>query len=160
MAVTTENSTQYGYQISIPPTQMESNVFNGKLRMFKVEFTQGAAAGDATSVARMLKLPAGKVTLMAGLSQLKVSALGASRTFDFGWEAYQDQDGTAVTADPNGVTDGVDVSAAATVTLGNQLANGTYTFESRGGVVLAAQINDGTIPAAATIKGFIVVVVE
>lgn len=33
----------------------------------------------------------------------------------------------------------------------------TYTFESQGSVTLTAQINDGTIPDAATLDGYVVI---
>jgi len=36
----------------------------------------------------------------------------------------------------------------------------TYLFESQGGVTIDAQINDGTIPIAATLMGHFVYVVD
>jgi len=119
------------------------------------EFTQGSSAGDAGSLAYLVKLPAGKVRVLLPLSRIANSALGASRTMDLGWAAYTNDDGTAVAADPNGLDDGIDVSSAAATNPSGTIGGAeTKLFESQAGVVLTAQINDGTIPAAATLKGY------
>ena len=162
MAVTTENSTEYANVVASPPVMNKTADWHGRMRLMFFEFTQGAAAGDAGSIARMVKLPAGKVRVILPLSRIAFSAMGAARTMDLGWEAYNDDDGNdAVAADPNGLDDGVDVSGAGSVNPGGTVGGAeTYLFESAEGVVLTAQINDGTIPAAATLKGYIVYVVD
>ncbi len=162
MAVTTENSTEYANSVASPPVMNKTADWHGRMRLMFFEFTQGAAAGDATSIARLVKLPAGKVRVILPLSRIAFSALGAARTMDLGWEAYNDDDGyNAVLADPNGLDDGVDVSAAGSVNpAGTVGGDETYLFESAEGVVLTAQINDGTLPVAATLQGYIVYVVD
>ena len=89
-----------------------------RLRIAFFEFTQGSSAGDATSTATLVKLPAGKVRLILPLSYIGASALGSSRTMDLGWQAYVNDAGTTVAADPNGLDDGIDVSSATTSTPG------------------------------------------
>ena len=162
MAVTTENSTEYALTVAVPAKVPFVHQLHGRLRIAFFDFTQGAAAGDATSVARLVKLPAGKVRLLLPLSRIAYSAIGTARTMDLGWEAYNDDDGNdAVAADPNGLDDGVDVAAAGSVNPGGTIGtHETKLFESAAGVVITAQINDGTIPAAATLKGYFVYVVD
>lgn len=155
MAVTTEYSTEYASAIN-SKTPVDVNKWGGKVKIQFFEFTQGAAAGDAGSYAYLCKLPPGTVRVLLKQSFLGTSAMGTSRTLDLGWAAYTGQDGVAVNADPNGLDDGVDVSSAATTTPGGTVGGSeTYLFSSQGGVAITAQINDGTIPAAATIKGYI-----
>lgn len=155
----TQNSTQYAQGIAQPPTMVESNQWNGKMRFYEFDWT--AAAGSAGDTVALIKIPAGKVRLVLPLSRIAFSAFGASRTMDLGWEAYTDSDGAAVAADPNGLDDGVDVSGAGSVNPSGTVGGAeTYLFDSRGGVVITAQINDGTIVAANTLKGYFVTVHE
>jgi len=161
MAVTTESSTEYALTTNVPAKMPASHQWHGRLRIATCEFTQGSSAGDAGSLAYLVKLPAGKVRLILPLSRLGYSAMGTGRTMDLGWLAYTDDDGDAVVADPNGLDDGVSVATAGSVNPGGTVGGGeTYLFESQGGVTLTAQINDGTIPAAATIKGYFAYVVD
>ena len=161
MAVTTEDSTQVANHDAVPVVNNPTHESHGRLRYYHFEFTQGAAAGDAGSLARLVNLPAGKARVVLSLSRVAFSALGAARTMDLGWEAYTDDNGDAVAADPNGLDDGVDVeNAGAVIPAGTIGTHETKLFESQGGVVLTAQINDATIPAAATIMGHFAVVVD
>lgn len=162
MAVTTEYSTEYAASFNThPPTIDESTVQYSKIRIYGFNFTQGAAAGDAGSFAYLYRLPAGKVALLHASSFYKFSAMGTARTMDLGWAAYKDKLGTAVVADPNGIADGTNVAAAGTLHgSGGVLSNGYKEFESSTGVDITAQINDGTIPAAATIAGYLCCAVE
>lgn len=162
MAVTTEGSDQYDESNTTVPAKVpETHEWAGRMRIAFFEFTQGAAAGDATSIAQLIKLPAGKVRLILPLSRIHFSALGSSRTMDLGWESYVDDDGDTVAADPNGLDDGVDVSSAGSVNpAGTVGTHETYLFESKVGVVITAQINDATIPIAATLKGYFFYVID
>ena len=160
MAVTNQSSTEYENQTSVNPDFTEANVSTGKVRIQQITFTQDGA-GDATSTVDLIKLPAGKVTLVGALSKLDVSAFGASRTLDVGWGAYTKADGTGVDADPDGLDDGLDVAAASQISLGSELLNGgVKVFDNRKGVKLLGTVAGGTIPDGATIKGFIAYVVE
>lgn len=162
MAVTNQSSTEYTAQTASPPTVQETTVIHGRVRFAKVTHTQDGA-GDATSTVDLIKLPAGRVRLLGPLCQLRFSAFGAARTLDVGWTAYTDIDGAAVVADADGLDDGIDVSSAGTMPLGTNTAvtdGDTYEFESDDGVVLQATVLGGTIPDAATIKGFIAYVVD
>lgn len=152
MAVVNENSTEYAQQIATgAQTFLRPDQFHGRLRIVSGDFTR-AAQGDAGSLCNMIRLPAGNVRLILGLSYLTGSAYGAARTLDLGWAAYNDFDtGAAVAADPNGLDDGVDVSSAWTLTPGGTVGGAEeYLFQSRDGVILTAQVNDGTWDAAET----------
>lgn len=154
MAVTIEKSDQITNVEAEPIVFLHPTDNHGRMRSSFFTFTQGAAAGDAASFAYVVTIPAGKVRVYLPLSRVAFSALGSARTMDIGWLAYTDEDGTAVVADPNGLDDGVDVSSAGSViptgTLGT---HETKLFQSQSGVTLTLQINDGTIPAAATLDG-------
>lgn len=159
MAVTQEKSDQITNQEATPPVMSNVDTLRGKLKILRFSFTQGAAAGDAGSLAELCKIPAGVVRVFLEKSYIAVSALGAARTMDTGWLAYVDTNGDAVVADPNGLDDGVDVSSAvAFKPIGTVGGDETYLFESNGGLTLTAQVNDGTIPVGATIGGYIVYV--
>ncbi|MEP4379757.1 MAG: hypothetical protein ABJ215_01150 [Alphaproteobacteria bacterium] len=162
MAITTENSTQYANTLAEPRVANPTHDAHGRLRFARFNFTQGAAAGDAGSLARLVKLPKGKVRVILPLSRLAHSALGASRTLDLGWEAHVGDDGSgAVAADPNGLDDGVDVSSAGAFVPGGTLGGDeTQLFESLDGVVITGQVNDGTIPAGATLDGYLAYVMD
>lgn len=156
---TDQNSTQYANQIAVPPVIMEAGVNYGKLRVAQFNFTQ-SGVGSAASVARLYRLPAGKVTLYCGQSQVKTSAMGASRVLDIGYAQYIGQTGTTVSAAAAAINNDIDVENAATTVPGAVLADGTITFTSRAGVVLIATVAGGTIPDAATIQGTWVYAVE
>ena len=159
MAVTTEKSDQITNQEASPPVMSGVDTLRGKLKILRFTFTQGTAAGDATSTMELVKVPAGVVRVFLALSRITTSAFGAARTLDIGWQAYTDTNDAAVAADPNGLDDGVDVSAAVSYNpIGTVGEDETYLFESNGGVTIEAQVNDATIPAAATINGYFVYV--
>ena len=173
MAATIETSVELANQLAHPPVEMESNYIYGKLRVYLVNFTQGAAAGDAaTSRQRLIRLPAGKIRLLAASSWLKNSAYTATAVIDVGWEAYRDKSGAVVVADLDGIVVGRLATASTTWNLamadddvaGAQGAgisdNLTKVFESSSGVVITASNRTETIPAGATLKGYIVVAVE
>ncbi len=170
MAVTTETSVELANQLAHPPVEMESNYIYGKTRVYLVSFTQGAAAGDATSTARLIRLPAGKIRLLAASSWLKNSAWTATAVLDIGWEAYRDKSGAVVAADPDGIVVGMTVATASTAwslaapTGGTQGAgisgDLTKVFESSSGVVIAGATRTAGIAAGGTLKGYIIVAVE
>lgn len=161
MAVTAEKSTQIANVEAVPAVHMHPDDLHGKMKIIRFNFTQGAAAGDATSTQQLVKLPPGRWRVMLALSRIAHSAFGAARTLDLGWQAYTDKDGVAVAADPNGLDDGVDVSAAGNYNPGGTIGGDeTKLFESSDGVTIEAQCNDGTIPAAATLDGYLVAVAD
>ena len=135
MAITTENSTQYARTVATPSKKVTVPDWHARLRFMFFEFAQGSSAGDAGSIARLIRLPAGRCRVILPLSRLSCTAMGSSRTMDLGWEAYTNEDGTAVVADPNGLHE-------------------TKLFDSQDGVVITAQINDASLPAADTIDGW------
>ena len=153
-------TTQFdSYINATPPVKIEANQWNGKLRFYEFDIT--TVAGSDGDTIGLIKLPAGKQRIVLPLSRIAFSAFGAARTMDLGWEAYTDQDGTAVAADPNGLDDGIDVSGAGSVNPGGTVGGAeTYLFDSRDGVVITAQINDAAIGAGETLDGYLIVVQE
>ena len=161
MAITTQDSAQLANTAAEPRVMNPTTEAHGRLRFARFSYTQ-SGAGDAGSVARLIRLPKGRVRIVLPLSRVAFSAMGASRTLDLGWEAYAAADGSGdVAADPNGLDDGVDVSSAgAVVPAGTVGSDETMLFDSMAGIVLTAQINDGTIPDAATLSGHIAYVMD
>jgi hypothetical protein len=157
MAVTTEFSTQFTAGHITQGGKNDNVNYGASLQTFRFTFTQGAAAGDATSVQKLIKVPPGKWTMYCPQSFAQWSAFGAARTLDIGWEAYVDKDGVAVSADADGIETVIDVSAAGQQAgLGDGVAAGVgrcIDFTSRDGVNIVASVLGGTIPAAAKISG-------
>ena len=147
MAVTTEYSTeitaldQDGYTPNGPTEQ------GGVVRVAHFNFTQGGAAGDAGSLAVLCQMPSSRVRLLG--IRAAVSALGASRTMDFGHLGYTQPDDTEVAADPDGFDADNDVSSAIVLDIQPDVV-----IEAKAAWRLTTQVNDGTIPAGATIKGY------
>ena len=162
MAITTENSNQVANTVAVPRIQNPTHEAHGRLRFARFNFTHAPAAGDAGSIARLVKLSKGKVRVILPLSRVAHSALGASRTLDLGWEAHISDDGSGeVAADPNGLDDGVSASSAGAFVPGGTLGGDeTKLFESLDGVVITGQINDGTVPAGATLDGYLAYVMD
>lgn len=161
MAITTQDSTQIANTAAEPRVKNPTTDAHGRLRFARFSFAQ-SGAGDAGSIARLVRLPKGKVRVILPLCRVAHSAMGAARTMDLGWQAHKADDGSGdVAGDPNGLDDGVDVAAAGAVVPGGTLGGDeTRLFESLDGVVLTAQINDGTIPDAATLAGHIAYVMD
>jgi len=154
MAVTIQNSSQYAKASAVPPTLNAVTDWHGRVRKYFFDFTQ-SAAGDAGSLVYAVKIPAGKIRLYLPASRIYFSAMGTARTLDIGWLAYNTPDGTVVAADPNGLDDNVDVSSAGSVNPGGTIGtHETKLFDSREGVTLTLQVNDGTLPDAATFSGY------
>lgn len=149
MGVTTERSTlvqvQEGTIASILST-LGSSALRAQVMPFS--FTQGAAAGDATSTAALVKMPAGKHKVL-GIAVV-CSAFGASRVLDIGYEAHTNTAGAAVNADADAFKNDLDVSAAAT----SLIALNT-DMDSAAGYVVNATVAGGTIPAGATLAGWV-----
>ena len=157
--MTQEKSTQIENLEAQPPVGIPTTDWKGALRIMRFEFAQGATQGAAGSLAELVKLPAGNIRVLLHLSRINHADMGASRTMDLGWLAYTEPDGTAVPADPNGLDDSVSVAAVGSFVPGGTLGGDeTKLFQSKSGVTLTAQINDGTLQAAKTIGGTIVYV--
>lgn len=160
MAVTTEKSTQCANIDARTLVNVDENC--SKVRIKRFSFTQGAAAGDATSTATLVYLPAGRIRVLADQSRLTWSAFGASRVLDVGYAAYTAEAGTTTSAAPAAFDDDIDVSTAGTANLGSDItsADKTQYFASRNGIVVKAVVAGGTIPVGATLSGYILYSVE
>jgi hypothetical protein len=96
-------------------------------------------------------------------STIAVSAMGASRLLDLGFQKYTDVDGNPVSADQDGILDGVDISSAVNssfIDLGSTVAAPVYELglELTGQTDILATVTGGDIPNAATIKGILLMV--
>jgi hypothetical protein len=128
------SATTYSEQLDdlmSDPVVMPNHNTAGKLGAIYFSYEQIAtgSAGDNIIIAH---LPAGKVRLIGPLSWIKGSMTPTA--IDIGWLAYTDRDGDDVSADTDGIEDGVDWHAAGNHYLGAQLTNGTKEFDSRDGV--------------------------
>ena len=152
MAVSNESSDLMVNADAIPPRLNARDRSKSELWYEEFNFTQSATPGDATSTARLCKVPANaRVDMVA--SWVQYSAFGAARVLSFGWEAHTKLDGTAVTANPAGFTAGLDVSAAGAGAIGSSPTKTALVRTMEGEAVLVAAVTGGTIPAGATLRG-------
>lgn len=161
MAVTNESSTEYLKTTdprtygSLTPEQAPKDI-----KFVPFTFTQGAAAGDATSTAQLAFLEGGRFVVLPKLSFIDWSAFGAARVLDIGLSAYTDEDGNTVAAAPTAFDEDIDVSAAGRAAMGSDIAavtGGRFLVKSRSGVTIVATVAGGTIPAGATLTGYLAV---
>lgn len=148
MGVTTERSAAVQVKEGTATTSLTRLQQQIQVGIMPIDFTQGAAAGDATSTMALCKMPAGKHKVLNIV--LVTSAFGSSRTLAVGYEAHTNEAGTAVSASANAFKAAYDVSSSATtlVTLNTDM-------DSASGYVINSVVAGGTIPAGATIKGYV-----
>jgi len=162
MAVTTQESTEYeNIFTDVPSNANGTTEWEGRVRIGYFTCNQ-SGAGDATSSFALVKLPAGKVRLLAASSSAYCNWTTASATIDLGWDAYTDLDGNAVAADVNGIDDGTSVESAGTISFGTALnaTGGTKVFESKSGVVIRASSTDTAIADDDDLVGYLLYVVD
>lgn len=171
MAVLHEYSDAYtNSYVTVPPV-MNMPTEDGGVLMLKYFKHAFSATADVTSDVALCKLPPGRVRLFLPLSWAYINWTTGSQTLDLGWDAYTDMDGATVTADPDGLIDGLDVDALgfrnfvgnATgalntnfTTAGVETLGGTYLFQSKSGVVIRATTQDQAGVSGDTIAGFFV----
>ena len=161
MAVTTQKSTEYTNATANPVVQNAVHDYHGRVRIAYFTHDQDGA-GDATSSVALCALPAGKVRVLLASSSAYVNWTTGSATLDLGWDAYTNTDGTAVSADPDGLVNGLNVDTAGYQTFGAGTAatGGTYLFESQGGVVLRATSQDQALASGDDLVGYMMYVVD
>lgn len=149
MAVTNELSDQFVQQTSNPVVHIAPTELSGRQRVAFFNFTQGVAAGDANSTIELLKMNVGRFRMTE--IDLISSVFGASRVLSIGHRAAVALDGFTVIAENlTFFATGIDVATA--------VARKTYVnkkLETFKGATLVAKCTGGTIPAAATVEGFI-----
>lgn len=149
MGVTTERGLIVNAREGTVTTALTRLQQGAEINYMPIEFTQSAAAGDATSTQALTVMPAGKHKVLSIV--LVTSAFGSSRVLDVGYEAHTKTDGTtAVTASANAFKDDLDVSSAATTRIEINKA-----MDSISGYVINSTVAGGTIPAGATITGYV-----
>ena len=163
MAVTTQKSVEYTNATASPVTLNEPNAYHGRVRIAYFTHDQDGA-GDAGSTVSLCKLPAGKVKVLLHSSAMYVNWTTGSQTLDLGWQAYTDGDGNTVAADPDGLIDGLDVDTAGYIAMSGALAGikalgGTYTFNSKDGVIIDAKAISALV-SGDDIAGYLLYVVD
>lgn len=156
MAITFETSTEIANHLSQPRVANAPVFEHGVLRYRNFTFTQ-VGAGDIGSTVDLMTIPNGDVRLVFPLSRIRWSAFGAARTLDIGYKAYTDLlTNLPVVAAPAAFDDDIDVSAAGNAALGSDATEPkTPRFESKDGLTIYATVAGGTIPAGATLNGFL-----
>ncbi len=163
MAITTQESIEYNKAYTdVPPEKLDTATWKGRVRSMFVSHTQDGV-GDIGSSVALCKLPAGKVRLLGRSSQLYVNWVTGSETMDAGWDAYTDEDGNTVAADPNGLDAAVDVDAVGYFPLCSvqvALDAGTYLFDSKDGVTIRVTSPTVALADGDTIAGVIYYVTD
>lgn len=166
MAVTTQYGTEYTSVFQTKPASLVgTHTWHGRLRSAYVSHVQ-SGAGDATSSVALCKLPPGSVRLILPMCYFYVNWTTASATLDLGWDAYTDLSGSAVTADADGLVNGISVDTADVIgfeELTSSAGTGapattgyTKVFQSKDGVVIRATSQDVAIADADALYGVIV----
>lgn len=161
MALTAEKSVQLANGDLLPDVKNQTTASRGKKRVEYFSFTQSAAVGDANSTVDLVELPAGRKRILLTECYVAVSALGASRTLDLGYTAYRDFSGATVAGVENALLNARDVSSAtgAALTVA-AAADPTLLIESANALLIQAKVEAGTLPAGATMRGYITYVTD
>lgn len=153
MAVTIQDSTEYTVQSSRSQDKQNAFTIGGKTRRSFFSFTQ-SGAGDAGSLANLVKLPAGAVKVLG--AWLNADAMGSSRTLDFGHGGYTDMDGDSQAADRDAFKADIDVSSAVDAFQPfNAAGQMGVEITSKDGFVVSAQVNDASLPDTTKIFGYV-----
>jgi len=153
MAITNLNSVQVARILAGAIKNLTTDLL-GRMRKYRFDFDQGAAAGDAGSTVVLAIIPAGYTRLYLLECLIAFSAFGAARTLDIGHSAYTDRDGNAVAANTDAFVDGLDVSGAGTANFAGVIGGEeTFLFESLDEITILATVGVDTIPADATLNG-------
>lgn len=133
------------------PTRADCPVF---VKHFHYKNLTGAALADGTIIDLGPVLGQG---IVLPQSNVQVSALGASRVFNLGFNSYTNQDSNAaVDGKITALLSAVDVSAAWSHDLSSQTSDANPGgLELFGAANLICSVTGGTIPANATIDGTI-----
>lgn len=162
MPVTNESSSQFKKDSAPTTNGINQHYDQGVPKYWFFSFTQGAGAGDANSTIDLRQLPPGKFRIVGQASYVRTSAFGASRTLDIGHTGYTQPDGTAVAADEDALHSAADVSSAGGFVPADEIYGagngGTFLVNSATVVTIEAKVEGGTIPAGATIDGYIVTI--
>jgi hypothetical protein len=135
---------------------VQSREYLGRVRVARFTYTNTTGGTLAAgSKFRLVKLPANRVIVLGRLSNLKHSALGASRVAKIGHEAYISRANVPVAEGDDALATGLDLATAGVKHMDGNIATADtqLAYDSRDGVVLFATITGGTIPNGATIKG-------
>jgi hypothetical protein len=162
MAVTTfatEYSTQWGKHINLgtnfPGTPMRQPDDGGNGRYFWFTFTQGAAAGDATSTMGLVILPAGRWRI-AGVVFDNSAMTGA--TVSIGHGAYTTSEGVPVAASAAAFASAVSTATASTTSVQMNVPAGKKIIDSRTDVQIYATVAGAVVPAGATLNGYVLAI--
>jgi len=133
----------------------------GKGQMFALRSSPPVAgsyaSGDANSTIDLVVVPPGKFVMLGDLCRIRHSAFGTGRTMDVGWAAYTNEDGTAVTADEDGIHSAADVAAAGSfVPLDELGVSAMKLFDSREGVTIKVKIEAAALSSGETIDAYFV----
>lgn len=153
MAQTFLNSTQIAKFLAGGIKNLTTDVL-GRMRKYRFDFDQGAAAGDIGSTVSLIQIPPGSTRIYLRDCLVAFSAFGAARTLNIGYAAYKDRDGNDVAAAPAAFVSALDVSAAGTSSFAGVVGGEeSFLFESQDAVTILATVAGGTIPVDATLNG-------
>ncbi len=166
MAITTQESVEYAQvYTTVPASNLNTTEKHGRQRVAFFTHEQ-VGTGDTGSSVALAKLPPGRVRLLLSNSWAYVNWPTAAAKLDLGWDGYTDMAGAAVTADPDGMVDGMDVDTVgirqfSTSTVAGVIATGyTKLFESKDGVVIRATAQDNAQVTGDDLVGYLTYVVD
>lgn len=125
--------------------KINASADNAKLRIACFDFKQGTGAGTAGSTADLVVLP-GLCRIVPALSRITTSNLDA--TLNIGLRAYKDVEGTVIAEDD----DALAAALTGDATSKDLNVEGYIDVDAQSSVTVFAK---GTLPANATLKGYI-----
>lgn len=162
MAITTQYSPEFDQDFQAPALALFDQ---GQYRKIVLPFNfLQSGAGDAGSIAKLRKLPPGRLIFFPLESYITWEAFGAARVLDIGFEAYTEPDGDAVVAAAALFDNDIDVSSAGGAALGSDYGQATVAnvgqmreFWSKAGVAIVATVAGGTIPTGTNLTGYLTI---
>jgi len=149
MAITTESSLEHADQTANPVVKLGNDELQGKVVIAHFDFTQGVAIGDDGSFINFINLPGGKIRILK--FEFATSAFGTARVLKIGNTAALALDGkTAIAADDDAFAVALDLSSAVDI---SDLSD--TVIETFDGFTVQGTVTGDTIPAGATLKGYI-----
>lgn len=153
MAVTNQKSTQLNIIDGggAAGVRVESSEVNERTMVVRWSFTQ-QGVGDPGSTVDIWRVKSGS-RLLSTVSDVQNSAYGAGVTYDLGWPAYTEPDGTPVAADPDGIAAAIDGNTTTRKVIAD-VTGAPRDVLFQGDALIQATINGGAgIPDAATMTG-------
>ncbi len=133
---------------------------HGKIRYAFWSFKAPAGGLAANDTINVLYMPANRIRVLPSMSRIEHSALGTGRTLDLGHREYLNR---PVKQPPQAENGTVFINGKSVAAAGNDVKWSDvlkYDLYSQNGITFFATIKGGTMPADATLNGYVAYIYE